>query len=118
MRVTRVEKSALISPALMRFSMSGFTQNFRFLPIGGVAMNDRDFCASAKQIERRLGRRIFAADYDHVLVPIRMGFAEVVRNVRQILAGNAQRIRTVVVAGGDNDFPRAIFFPAPEASRV
>ena len=56
-------------------------------------MNQRDVGAAAKKVERRFGGGILAADHDHVLAPVGVRVGEVVRDVRQILAGNAQAIR-------------------------
>ncbi len=72
-------------------------------------MNERDARAAAEKVERRFGGRIFPADNDDVLIPVRMGVGEVVRDMREIFAGNSEPVRAVVVAGGDDDFTAAIF---------
>ena len=68
----------------------------------GAAMNQGYVGAGAIQIERGFGGRILAADDDDVLAPVGVRLGVVVRNVGQILAGNAEAIGQIVVAGGDD----------------
>src|ERR1700689_2498812 len=86
----------------------GFDPVFEAFAHLGLPMNERDARAAAEKIERRFGGRIFSADDDDVLIPIRVGVGEIVRDMRQIFAGNSEAVRAVVVAGGDDDFPAVI----------
>ncbi len=66
-------------------------------------MDESDFGARTKQIQRRFRGGIFRADDDDVFFPQRMRIAIVMRDVRQFLAGDIQEIRQVVVARGKDD---------------
>ena len=66
-------------------------------------MNHGDVRAGAIQVQRRFRGRIFAANDDDISPPKRMRLGVVVRNVRQIFAGNAEAIGQVVVAGCDGN---------------
>ena len=94
----------------------GLDPVFEALAHFGAAMNQGDASAAAEKIERRFGGGIFPADDDDVLVPVRVRVGEIMRNVWKIFAGNAERIRQIVIAGGDDDFPGAIFVAAGIAS--
>ena len=82
---------------------------FQRFPQLRAAMHQGDAGAGAEEIERGLGGGVFRADDDDLLIPVGMRVGEVVRDVRQIFAGNAQAVGQVVVAGGDDDLASAIF---------
>ncbi len=71
-------------------------------------MHQRDAGTAAIEVKSRFGGRIFAADDDDVLTPVWMRLGVVVRDVRQILAGHAEPIGQVVIAGGDNQLARSV----------
>ena len=69
-------------------------------------VHERHARSGAPQIERRLGRRVAAADHDDVLVERVVPLAVDVRDVRQLLAGHAEQVRRAEVAGRDDDRTR------------
>ena len=108
MATTCVWNSARISPARMRFSMSGLTQYFRPRAHFRAAMDDRDMGSGAKEIQRGFGGGVPSSDHGHVLLPIRVRFGEVVGDVREIFAAHAEKIRMIVESRGDHDFSAVI----------
>jgi hypothetical protein len=75
----------------------------------GAAMNEGDTRAAAKKIEGGFGGGIFCADDDDVFVPVRMRVGEIVGDVREIFAGDVEKIGEIVIAGGEDDFARVVF---------
>src|SRR5207247_9086580 len=55
-------------------------------------MAQRDPCADAVQIERRLDGAVASADHDHALLPIGVRLGEEVRYVRQVLSRHADGV--------------------------
>ena len=86
--------------------MSGRTQYLIESPSACVAMDERHVRAAAEQLERRFSRRVLPAHHDDPLAVVRMGVVVIVRDVRQLLAGDAQVIRAIVVADGEDDGAR------------
>ena len=70
----------------------------------GAAMDERDAGAGAEEFEGGLGGRILCADDDDVLLPVGMRIGEIVRDVREIFAGNVHEIGAIVIASGEDDF--------------
>src|SRR5271168_1681128 len=64
-----------------------------------AAMNQSDSSSRAKQIESCFRSRVPSADDDNILVPVRVRFAKIMTDVRQILARNSQDVGQVVVPG-------------------
>src|SRR5438132_563560 len=64
--------------------------------------------ATAEEVESGLYSRVLAADHNHVAVVEEMGFAVVVRHMRQVFAGNVHHVRIVVIADGENNVTRII----------
>ncbi len=65
---------------------------------------DQQHAGSAPvQVERRLGSRVLAADDDDPPAVVRVRLTVIVRDVRQILARNADEIRHVVRPGRHDD---------------
>ena len=78
-------------------------------------MDEGHVRAATKELQRRLGCRILAADDDHALAVVRMGVGVVVRDVGEGLSRHAEIVRVVVVPDGQYDrarVPRASSFPA------
>src|SRR4029077_16222617 len=82
----------------------GFHPIFQGFSEFGTAMHHGDLGAAAKEIQGHFGGGILGADDDHLLIPVRVSFLEIVGNVREVFAGNVEVIREVVVSGGDDDF--------------
>jgi hypothetical protein len=70
----------------------------------GAAMNHGHLRASSEEIECGFGGGILGADNDDFPAPIGMSFAEVMRNVREILAWDVEEIRQIVIARREDDF--------------
>ena len=85
MLTTRLFHRVAITPSFTRLVKSGSTHGLIFLSNVGAEVNERHARARAPQIERRLGRRVAAADDDDVLVERLVPFAIDVRHVRQRL---------------------------------
>ena len=79
------------------------------------AMHQRDARAVPPQIERRNGGGVLAPDHQHVGVVVRMRLAVVVRDLGQILAGNAELVRQIVIAGRNDHLSRAVVMRAASA---
>ena len=71
-----------------------------------MPMDQRDRGARAMELKRGLGRRVLAADDDHLSAVIGMGLAIVVRDVRQVFPGDARLVGDVIGAGRDDDRAR------------
>jgi len=56
------------------------------------------------QIQSGDGGGVLAADYQHISVVVRVGVAVVVRDLGQIFAGNAELVKEIVIASGDDYF--------------
>ena len=83
--------------------MSGFTQYLMESPSAARRCTMVTLRARAIQLERRFGGRVLAADDDHALAVERVRRGEVVRDVRQILAGHADQVGEVVGTGRQHD---------------
>ncbi len=79
---------------------------------GGPAVHQGDAGAVPPQVERRLRRRVLAADDQHVRVIKRMRLAVVMENLGQVFAGDAYPVGQVVIAGGHHQLARAVLVPA------
>ena len=77
-----------------------------------AAMDERDARSVTLEIQRRNRRGVLAADNDDIAVEVRMRLVVVVRDLRQVLAGNVEVIRQIVVAGGDDQLARAMLAAA------
>src|SRR5437879_8595470 len=71
---------------------------------GLAAVDDGGASAGTKQLQRRLDRRVLAADHHGIAAVGEMRFVEVVMDVRQLLAPHAEAIGRVEVAGGEHEF--------------
>ena len=87
----------------MRFSMSGRTQYLIVEPSSASAMDHGHAGAVAIEIEGRFGGGVLAANDDDILAPEGVRLGVVVRDVREILAGNSETVGQIVVAGGDDE---------------
>ena len=74
--------------------------------------------AGAKELECRLRRRVLSAHDDDALLIEGMGVVVVVIDVRQVLAGNAQAVRQVVVANRQHHGARMTDPPAVAAGHM
>src|SRR5271154_3554328 len=85
-----VTAKMLISPAVRIHSK--LTQRFLSATICRFSQSRarRDAGAAAEKIERGFGARICPADHDDILVPVQVRVGEIVRDVRQIVTGNAK----------------------------
>jgi hypothetical protein len=72
-------------------------------------MHQRHMHAGAKQFERRLGRRILAADHDDTLTVVRVCIGVIVRDVRQIFARDTEVVWQVVIADRQHHGSRVPF---------
>jgi len=64
----------------------------------------------AVKIERGFGGRILPPTTTTFLAPIGVRLGVIVRNMREILAGDAEAIGQVVVAGGDDQAARGKYW--------
>ena len=69
-----------------------------------VAMHQGDPRAAAPQFQSCDGRRILAADNQHIGRKVGVGIEVVVMHLAQALAGNMQVVGPIVIAGGDCQF--------------
>ena len=67
------------------------------------------------QLERCNRRGVLATYNDHVLLVVRMRLFVVMHHLVEILAGHTQKIRDVIVSGGEYDMPRSVYMMAAEA---
>ena len=108
MRVTMVDMCAVISPFLMRFSMSGLIQYLMWRCSVGAAMDEGDAGAVSPEVECGDGGGVFAADDEDVLREVGVGLVVVVLDLGEVFAGNVEVVGQVVVAGGDDEFSGAV----------
>src|ERR1700677_2078231 len=72
------------------------------------AMDESDPRSVPPQIESRFRRRILTADDQHVGVEIGMRLAIIMEDFLQTFSGDLQLVGEIVIAGGENDFARAV----------
>ena len=84
----------------MRFSILGLIQYLMRSEIPASAMDQRDPRARPEQFQRRDGRGILRAHYNHVVVVIRMRLFVVMHYFVQFFARNVQHVGQIVIAGG------------------
>ena len=73
-----------------------------------ATVDERDARAVSPQIEGRDSGGILAADHQYIGVVVGMSLGVIVRNLRQIFAGQTELIGEVVVSGGDDHFAGVI----------
>ena len=83
----------------------------------GPAVADRDVRTGVVAAQRRLHRRVLAADDQQPLAEIRVRVVEVVADVRQVFAGDVEPAR-VVGPAGDEDEPAGRGSPRRAARRA
>ncbi len=81
-------------------------------------MDERNVRSTAAQLERRLGRRVLAANHHDTLPVIRVAVVVVVVHVRQLFPRNVDHVRQVVVAGRQHNRPRVANTPCLRANPV
>src|SRR5580692_7927512 len=78
-------------------------------------MDDGDVRAGAEKIERGFSCGIPASDDYDFLIPVRVRLGEIVRDVREVFAGNPKVIRMIVKSRGYYDFSCAVLLRLPKA---
>src|SRR5436189_6360164 len=77
-------------------------------------IDDRRPRAGAKQLQCRFDRGVLAADHDDIETIGKVWFVEVVTDVRQVFARNAELVDMVEIARREHEFvPRDRFPPQP-----
>src|SRR6266852_1679507 len=74
----------------------------------GSAMDQRHARAMTPEIKSGLRSRVLAANYDHVVIEVRMSFTIVVEDLGKVFARGADLVGEVVITGGDNDLAGAV----------
>jgi hypothetical protein len=70
-------------------------------------IDHRHACTTPVQVERRFGRGVLAPDDDRVAHERFVSLAIAMRDMREILARNAEKVRRVEVPGRDHDRTRS-----------
>ncbi len=78
-------------------------------------MDERYTRSVPPEFERRDGRRVPAADDNHIEVIERVGLVVVVFHLGEVFTGYAKVVGQIVVAGGDGEFTRPMLQGATEA---
>ena len=73
-----------------------------------MTVDERDAGAVPVKIQGRLGRRVGPSDHGNIAVEVRVRLGVVMRYFGQVLAGNPEQVRNVVVAGCEDQLLRGV----------